>query len=93
MCSYGKEIFEASHKEQAIAHIFFKKQTKTLFFYKIKSFCCYIDEHLRSRNLGVTERFIYLRDQFFFSKFSFFFRRSRTLFRTLYYSRGEVSVR
>lgn len=72
MCSYGKEIFEASQKEQAIAHIFFKKQTKTLFFYKIKSFCCYIDEHLRSRNLGVTERFIYLRDQFFFSKFSFF---------------------
>lgn len=27
---------------------------------------------MRSRNLGVNERFIYLRDQFFFSKFSFF---------------------
>lgn len=60
-----KKYFKPVKKEQSIAHII-SKQATSLFLTKLKAFCCYIDEHLRSRNLSVAERFIYLRVQVFF---------------------------
>lgn len=72
MCSYGKEIFEASQKEQAIAHIFSKNRQKLYFFLQNSKFLLLYWWTFAVKKSGCWWEVYLFEGSIFFSKFSFF---------------------